>query len=211
VPAPPAGDVSDAVTRPPGTWGASQEIKIDDFDIEVASSVLEIPIEQPPPPPSAKPVRLARSSSESAPLDRATDEGKKSFESLSKLFAHVPELQEARTSVQSLFGDRPSSLAFGPSKIFERPPLDRPIDRAPLDRAPLDRPLLDRPLPERLPLGTETDPPALDADAREPAPPPADSPEVTRTARPGGFGSYSSARPQSQTAWPWSSSRTKSD
>ena len=136
------------------------------------SSILSIPIEQPELP------RLARGSSMNAPLEKPS---KKSVEPPSKLFVDVPHdlPEDSRTTVQSLFGDRPSSLAFGPSKLFDRAPLATP------------------------PREPDVEPP--------PPPPEPVVAESVEAARPGGFGSYSSARRQTATVWPWTSSRTKSE
>jgi serine/threonine-protein kinase len=160
---PTAGDESDVSTRDPGA--------VIDLDFDDGSSVLAIPVEAPEPP------RLARGSAWSAPI-------KKPVDGPSKLFEHVAHdiPDDPRTTVQSLFGDRPSSLAFGPSKIFERAPIETPPDE---------------PAPAPAPVVVEPTEPAM--------------PDSREAARRGGFGSYSSTRRQTTTVWPWTSSRTKSD
>lgn len=210
-------EVSDLSTRPPGAWIAGEEVKdLDDLEIEVGSELLEIPLETPAPKRNTTPPRLARGSSSSAPienlreslaakpampapaplpstpvlaaaLERSVVRRTDALDSPSKLFANIPEVHEARTTVQSLFGDRTSALAFGPSKIFERRP-----------------------------LGTESEAPATEdaADTSEsPAyePPAPDEPEASPAQRRGGFGSYSITRPPGQKVWPWQRSRNKSD
>jgi serine/threonine-protein kinase len=104
-------DESDVATRNP------DEINL---DVEDSSAILAIPVEEPEPP------RLARGSAWNAPI-------KKPHEPPSKLFVDVPaaDIDDPRTTVQSLFGDRPSSLAFGPSKIFDRAPLATPPEPPP--------------------------------------------------------------------------------
>lgn len=186
-PPPPTGDVSDVVTLQPSAWFSPEEVRsMEDFDIEVASSVLEIPVEGAEPPrENQKALRIARGSSSNPPVQKPSDPAKNPLESVSKLFSHVADVPEPRTSVQSLFGDRPSLAFGGSSKIFDRPALDA---------------ALAEPLPP--------DPEVREPEPPEPAP---HSPEVTSAPRRGGFGSYSSVRPKGQVVWPWSSSRTKSD
>ncbi len=182
IPPPPVADVSDIITHKPIDWHAPSVVHdVEDVDIEIGSSLLEIPIEAAEPQrAAASPVRVARGSSWNTPLDNAVGTASKVFDSPSKLFANVPEVQEARTTVQSLFGDRPASLAFGPSKIFDRPPLDTEAEPP-------------APAPEPAVLTSSSD-----------------SPEAAHAPRRGGFGSYSSARSQGDVEWPWASSRTKS-
>lgn len=203
IPPPPAGAASDVVTVEPSVWFSHDEVReLEDIDIEIASSVLEIPLEgAAPPQPSPSSARFARGSSSSAPLDKASGApssaaSKNPLESVTKLFGDVPEIQEARTTVQSLF-DSPSSssLAFEPSRIFDRPRLGTTSDAAE---------------PALFDTAAEPAQPAV-----EPAPidrqDVAEPPDAVHAARPGGFGSYSTARRRGQSAWPWSSSRTKSD
>lgn len=165
-------DESEVATGKP----VSEEIDLDLLD---ESSLLAIPVEEAP-----ASTRFARGSSWNTPLEKPSTPSKL-FASLpaeidkpdtpSKLFVSMPaEVDDSRTTVQSLFTDRSAAVAFGPSRVF---------DRAPLDDAP---------------------------DAEDEPVPPA-PPEHTEAPRPGGFGSYSTARRPSQTLWPWTSSRTKSD
>jgi serine/threonine-protein kinase len=161
---PPPSDASEVSTRHPDA------IVLDDD-----SSILSIPIEQP------EPARLARGSSMNTPLEKPA---RRPLEGPSKLFVGVEHdmPDDSRTTVQSLFGDRPSSHAFGPSKIFDR-----------------------------LPLAAQPDEPEVPEEPPPPPPEPVVASSV-EAARPGGFGSYSSsARRQAATVWPWTSSRTKSD
>ena len=187
IPALPASDASDVVTNQPVARVSPARGDDDEVDIEVHSSLLEIPVEDPAaarPAPNA--FRLARGSEWNAPLDNPNEtSSKRPLESVSKLFAHAPAVPEPRTSVQSLFGDRTSALAFGPSKIFEGP---SKIFEGPSK--------IFEPEPEPAP---------------EPEPEASPPAEDTRAPRRGGFGSYSIVRPQGQTVWPWASSRTKSD
>ncbi len=171
---------------------------IEEMEVEGASALLEIPIESAPvratalplPLPSPNPaprvspnvVRIARGSASSQPIDKNAPE-RQPLESPSKLFTHLPEMHEARTTVQSLFGERPSLGFGGPSRIFDRPP-----------------------------LGTHTDMMSDDEDETPPepvqaAPEPEPSPEPEVAPRRGGFGSYSISRPKGQKVWPWSRSQ----
>jgi serine/threonine-protein kinase len=111
-PIPPlATDDSDVET------GQPSEIVLDD-----ESSILAIPVEDPAAMPPG--LRLARGSSWNTPLEKAA--APKPPETPSKLFAQPQpvDLDDPRTTVQSLFGGRPAALAFGPSKIFDHAPLE---------------------------------------------------------------------------------------
>lgn len=193
IPTPPAGARSDAVTHEPGAWAAPEEVReVDDIEIDAASSVLEIPREDAAQTPGSQPaLRIARGSASMQPQEKPRPATKNPLESLTKLFGPGPEIQEARTTVQSLFDARPSSLAFGPSRIFDRPRLGTTTEPASA--------VFDRAKQDVLP---DPDPPS-------PEPPPAEP--VEPAPRPGGFGSYSTARLRHHTDWPWSSSRTKPD
>lgn len=84
--------------------------ELDSFDIEVESSVLEVPSIQPPlqtPRPPPPPSALAHASQSIAPLRPVT-----------AVFAGASDVDEARTTVQSLFGERPSLVTGEPPKIF---------------------------------------------------------------------------------------------
>lgn len=117
-PPPKREEASEVSTRDPWLMDEAR-IEIDEVDIE-DSSLLAVPQARPARqrPPS---VRVARGSSLNAPLERP-----KPLEAVSKLFSHVPEAPEARTTVQSLFGDRRGSITGGPSRIFDRLPLEPP-------------------------------------------------------------------------------------
>lgn len=132
------------------------------FDIDVESSVLEIP--SVPPPPPRQPAAV---------------------------FASTPAAHETRTTVQSLFCERPS-LATGHTRIFDRS--DHRADTT-----------------GDLAGGSEPGPPRTAVPAMPAIPPlppaePAPDAEPTR----GGFGGYTSARPTRSPEWPWPTSRTKS-
>jgi serine/threonine protein kinase len=212
-----SNEASDLATNDPSAWLPSNEVE----EIEVGSAILEIPIEEPAKPRQAAVTqRLARGSASTPPMDkpvqapaiaplvpmplpsqprtttpltafdRLSAQNREMLDSPSKLFDHVPEVHEARTTVQSLFGERHNALAFGPSKIFDRRPFGTGAEPSSDD---------------------DLTPQAPAADDPDATPPPPEEPEVTRTPRSGGFGSYSIQRPQGQKVWPWSSSRTKSD
>jgi serine/threonine protein kinase len=165
-------DQSDVSTHDP--WMAAEaRIEIDEVDIE-DSSLLAVPVvRKRKVTPSA---RVARGSSANTPLERP-----KPLESVTKLFSNAPDAPETRTSVQSLFGDRRSLFTGGPSKMFDRLPIEPP--------SPPDEP--------------EVSDVEKSVVVEEPAPP--------KPAKRGGFGSYSSTRRQVDVVWPWASSRTKSD
>lgn len=190
IPTPPAGARSDVVTHEPSAWGAHDEVReIDDIEIEAASSVLEIPREDAAQAPASQPVlRIARGSASMQPMSKSSAMQKNPLESVTKLFGPGPEIQEARTTVQSLFESRSSALAFAPSRIFDRPQLGSTAE-------PAYSELID----------------TAQEEAAPPEPPPPDPVEPAPAPRPGGFGSYSTARPRHQSDWPWSSSRTKPD
>jgi hypothetical protein len=172
-PPPPRDEQSEVSTRDPWMMPEAR-IEIDEVDIE-DSSLLAVPVvrRKRQAPPS---VRVARGSSLNTPLERPNP-----LESVSKLFAHATETPETRTTVQSLFGDRRASITGGPSKIFDRLPLDPPSPPDEPDASDLEQSVV----------------------VEEPAPPP--------PPKRGGFGSYSSTRRQVEVVWPWVSSRTKSD
>lgn len=172
-PLPSRDEPSEVSTRDP--WmTAEARIEIDEVDIE-DSSLLAVPVagRSRKAPPS---VRVARGSSLNTPLERP-----KSLEPVSKLFTHATEMPETRTTVQSLFGDRRASITGGPSRIFDRLPLDPPSPPDEPDASELEQSVV------------------------------VEEPALPEPAKRGGFGSYSSKRRQVEVVWPWTSSRTKSD
>lgn len=173
----PVGD--DDVTLQPGRDDVLaveplQELKSVDIDVEF-DSALEPSVVQTPPPVAPVVARLARGSSSSPPLPRPDL-------ALSRLFPEIAGTNEPRSTVQSLFGERPSSHAFGPSRIFDRPEPVPPPEEASADLAAPSEPDV-----------------------------PSEPPVVSRTITPGGFGAYSGVRHANAPAWPWTSSRTKPD
>lgn len=143
---------SDVITGQPSARYATSEVaEIESFDIEVESSVLEIPREV----PARKP--------------------------LPSVF--VPPA-ESRTSVQSLFGERPSR-SFGRVNLFDR----APTEASALGSDP----------------GTRTEERWFEPSRPEPDPEPPSDP-----ASRGVFGGYTSSRPAAPANWPWPSSRSKS-
>jgi serine/threonine-protein kinase len=173
----PVGD--DDVTLQPGhgnppAVAPAQELKSVDIDVEFDSVLEPSVVKTPPPVPAPVVARIARGSSSQPPLPRPDL-------ALSRLFPEIAAGSEPRSTVQSLFGERPSSLAFGPSRIFDRPEHVEPrVEAVP------------------------------DAEASEPSVP-AEEPVVSRTITPGGFGAYSGVRHANAPAWPWATSRTKPD
>ena len=185
IPPPPrfgTGESEVSTRTPPPGWAPSAVV--DEIEIEDSSSILSIAVEGATPEgPEAAGFRVARGSAWNPPL---VSSDRPPLESLTKLFTSAPAVEEPRTTVQSLFGERPSSAAFGPSKLFDRPALGMPSEHVvdePADAAP-----------------------AEPTDA-SPEPQPAEAAAAPR----GGFGSYSSVRRQKHVIWPWTSSRTKSD
>jgi len=204
IPSPPGAATSDVVTCQPSVWFSRDEVReLEVLDIEIESSVLEIPQEVPAEqPPGASPARIARGSSSIAPLVNLGEPDRKPLESLTKLFADPQDVQETRTTVQSLFESRATALAFEPSRIFDRPRLAAATDPEPAgvhDAAPPAAAVIDELAGATGELERRDHAGAERADELQPQ------------SRPGGFGSYSSTRPSSQSAWPWASSRTKPD
>jgi hypothetical protein len=171
----------DDATDPPRLAGNTAD-DIESIDVVFESSVLEVQTEE---RVAARP-RIAgafvgaRGSSEMEPLAKP----------LATVFALTGDAHESRTSVQSLFGDRPS-LSFG-ATVFDRPSLDLPDPPAEvaLGSDPGDR--------------TEQ----LRSKLRDPAP----AGDASRPASSRGvFGGYGSPRPAEPSEWPWPTSRTKSE
>ncbi|MEJ7600760.1 MAG: serine/threonine-protein kinase [Kofleriaceae bacterium] len=166
------------------TWQPDEPDELGSVDVVIESSEIEV-IREPVARPGAAFVSRARASSMIQPLEKPDN---------SQLFMS-PERE--RTSVQSLFGDRPS-LAFGPSGVFDRSELGTPP--AHVESTPTE--------PHDHGTGTESESRSLLS-----RPTPAEltpEPSTTTVAR-GGFGGYSVVRRIAETAWPWASSRTKSD
>jgi serine/threonine-protein kinase len=173
----------DELSEPPEDYNAY----VDSVDIEVESSVLEIWREA---PVAARPANLPTNfpmpagSQTSWPVEPQA-------RPVTRVFAHSVS-HEPRTSVQSLFADRPP-LSFGHSNVFGAPLFDNRGD--PTERVPVVQP-------------SQVDREWDDAD-REPAPAPGGSPHPTSR---GGFGEYSTVRSTAPAhwPWPWPSSRAKS-
>lgn len=216
------GTREDDVTRPPisrptASASSTREEALDSVDVVIESSVVD---ETPEPiqPPTGALLAGARGSSSMRPLSKPLTAV------FSEPSARASAFEDPRTSVQSLFGARPS--AFGPSRVFDRAPLEalspepapaagvgpgagpRAEDTA-LGSAPGRRPeyrWLEPARPEPAPAPAP-EPDARDArDAREP-----ERDAVNESSR-GVFGGYSSARKDASTPeWPWAASRTKSE
>ncbi|MBA3538239.1 MAG: serine/threonine protein kinase [Deltaproteobacteria bacterium] len=139
-------------------------------DVVIESSVMELSYDDPPTPAPEVFVSDARASSPLVPP-------------LVTAFESSAGWQEARTSVQSLFGDRPP--AFGHSRIFDRPSLDRdaPHEDAALGSDPGSPPIH----------------PVMYPGPRAPSP----DLGATRSV----FGGDASTRPAAPSIWPWPTSR----
>lgn len=121
LPLPPADDTSASGTR-------YLYDELDSFDIEVESSILEIAREAPA--ASLPIVEVRRMARGSAPVDPVKPTlptiptlPTPPLKPLVAVFENVPDPHEARTTVQSLFEERPS-VAFGHSRVFDRAPLE---------------------------------------------------------------------------------------
>lgn len=161
VPDLPRAGTSDVVTGDPSARYASSDVaEIGSFDIEVESSVLDVPRE----PPVRSP--------------------------LTSVFAQA---SESRTSVQSLFGERPSR-AFGHINLFDRAPsetTESSLTSGALGSDP----------------GRRTDERLFEPSTPAPRDPDPSSDPSSR----GVFGGYTSSRPAAEPVhWPWPSSRMKS-
>ncbi|MDX2093370.1 MAG: serine/threonine-protein kinase [Kofleriaceae bacterium] len=121
----------DDVTRQPGGDDAfpaaiAQELRSVDIDLDFESVVSRA--ETPPPIPGKVVARIARGSSSSPPLPRP----------------EPPAPYEPLSTVQSLFGERPSSIAVGPSRIFARPDPIAPPERGSEQEEAAEPPVVSR-------------------------------------------------------------------
>jgi hypothetical protein len=200
--------------------GAEIEIDLDTAPHAIPPGVHDKPTAQvrapvrasaPPPPP---PGRGALGSDRMPVLPMPGPRGAAPGRPIIAAFAQATPPHEPKTSVQALFGDRPSVVGAASltpvSGLFSRGTRD---DLEPVAH-PFTAAVLPAPAPEPEPSFAFESEPDLEIEIEHPAPvetTPPFEPSDPRDRGQGAFGAYSMRRPSRDVVWPWPTSRTKSD